>query len=336
MPYSFISGINDPAFGKSEAKIITYLEDANLAAEQKSMIPVLFPEENSDDFGSFYGGDTMIGGFIPGKENSNYTQTTGQSDWGKTIFNDIEWKQSFPITRMSTEDVKVGLGKRPSKALMRAFHNTLEQYAADFFVSAIGTTQTFKGMVFDIASGDTKALFATDHADKIGGTTQSNRYAEAAITSAILTKQKILMQQQKIASPDGGDLVNVTPDTIILPAANAFDSVQIQTVFEMLNGDGNPTSANLKGNYHFGTWDVVQWKFLGSPTGLSASSSWYMLADMEYVMDFKPYMLQRRIDLTMRSYIDEDNDSAIYKGRSRHVISASSDWKGIAINLPIA
>lgn len=336
MPYSFISGINDPAFGKSEAKIITYLEDANLAAEEKSMIPVLFPEVQANDFAQAYGGDTMIGGFIPGKENSNYTQTSGQSDWIKTVFNDIEWKREFPITKMATEDTKVGLGKRPSKALMRAFHNTLEQYAADYFINAISTTQTFKGMVFDISGGDTKALFATDHPDKIGGTTQSNRYSEAAITPAVLTKQKILMQQAKVASPDGGDLVNVTPDTIILPAANAYDSVQIQTVFEMLNGDGNPGSPNLKGNYHFGTWDVVQWKFLGAPTGIADSSSWYMLADMEYVMDFKPYMLQKRVDLTMRSYIDEANDSAIYKGRSRHVISTSSDWKGIAINLPLA
>lgn len=335
MIISKISGLNDTAFGKIEAPVKSYLTDADLLAKQGSQLEQIFPVVVSTNFGEAYAGQTGLTNYTAGGEASRYPDNTFQDDFNKIVTNDTEWKNQFPITLAMIEDGKFGAIKDEATKLVDAYYNTLEEYGGDFLTKAIGTTQTFGGKTFDIAGGDAKALFATNHQSKVataagGYAAQSNLYnLEFSYTN--LTKAEVLLGNQRDSI---GRKLKIQPDTILVPYSTIADSTQLQLVFEALNAEGNPGTADRAGNFHSGRWNIIWWPFLGEPTGKTEGKSWWMLMDSKYVEKYRPFVLQKRKDLTISSYVDDNTDNNIWKGRSRTTIDVTNNWRGIIACIP--
>lgn len=335
MKISKLSGLNNTAYGAVAADVVQYLKDSDLQARTKSMIDLLFPKETPDSFGEHYGGQTGLGNFKPGGEGEAYTESDFQDSYGKTVLHDVEWKNSFRVTLQMIEDVKMGKIKDAASSFVDSWYNTMEEYAGDFLTKAISTSQTYGGKVFNIAGGDSKALFATDHPSITGYSAQSNLYNLEFTYENLSIAEAALIDQRD----DNGRKLNMKPDTIIVPygssAANIrVEALQLQKIFEALNADGNPNTADRAGNYHAGRWNIVWWPFLGAPAGMTTGKSWWMLADMDYIKKYKPYIFAERVDLTVTSYVDDLTDDNVWKGRGRVKIDTTNNWRGIQACIP--
>ncbi len=335
MIISKLSGLNNTAFGNVAADVVQYLKDADTLAKNNSMLEKLFPIKTEDGFGSHYGGQTGLGNFKPGSEGGSYEESDFQDDYGKTVLNDNEWKNQFSVTLAMVEDTKMGKIEDSSTAFVDSYYNTMEEYAGDFLTKAIATTQTFGGKTFNIAGADGKALFASDHPSITGGAAQSNLY-NLEFSYANLSVAEAALCDQRDAN---GRKLNLKPNTIIVPygssAANLrVEAAQLQAIFEALNADGNPNTADRAGNFHAGRWNIVWWPFLGTPTGMTSGKTWWMLADMDYVKKYKPYVFARRKDMTVSSHVDNANDNNVWKGRSREKIDTTNTFRGIQACIP--
>jgi hypothetical protein len=331
MIISKISGLNNTAFGNVAAPIVQYLQEQDLAAKANSKVEAIFPVETSDGFGENYAGQTGLANFTPGGEGEAYSENDFQDNYDKTILNDVTWRNSFTVSLEMVEDVKMGKIKTAASGFVDSYHNTVEEYAGDFLTKAIATTQTFGGKTFNIAGGDGKSLFATDHPySKADARTQSNLYnAEFSYTN--LSKIEAIASDMRDSI---GRKINFKYDTIILPFSNQYDAVQLQTVLEALNADGNPNTADRAGNYHAGRWNIIYWNFLGSPAGMTALKSWWMMADMNYIKKYKPFLLQKRKDLTVDSYVEQRTDTNVWKGRARMKADTTNEYRGILACIP--
>lgn len=335
MIINFASGINDTAFGKIQAPLKQYLTEQDLTALENSRYGDFFPETDSTNFGEAYGGQTSLGRMQPTREGAAYPVTSMQDDYTKIIENTYVWRNSYGVTLTAVEDNKFMNIKDGAQSLVTDYYDTKEEYLADFMTNANATTHTFQGQTFSIVGGDSKALFATDHPSKVatadGGVgPQSNLY-NVEFSYSNLTKMESIFNN--IRSTKGRRL-RFQADTIIVPDSTTADAVQKQLIFEAMNADGNPTTANRAGNYHFGRWKVVVWPFLGKPAGLTTGKSWWMLADSQYIMKHKPFVLQNRISMNILSWVDQNNDVNYWKQRSRFSASPTNEWRGIMACIP--
>lgn len=331
MIISKLSGLNNTAFGAVAAPIKQYLTDMDIAAKANSITEKIFPKETSDGFGENYSGQTGLSNFSAGNEGESYPENDFQDNYGKTILNDNTWRNSFPVTLEMVEDVKMGKIKNNASAFIDSYYNTMEEYAASFLTSAISTTHTFGGKTFSIAGGDTKALFATDHPySSADSRTQSN-----------LFNAEFTYENLSVIEAISGDIrdtigrkINFKYDTLVLPYTTRYDALQLQKVFEALNADGNPNTSDRAGNFHAGRWNIIWWNFLGAPTGMTSGKSWWLMMDSNYVMKYKPFVNQERMDLTVSSYVREETDTNVWKGRARNKIDVTNDYRGIVACIP--
>lgn len=336
MIISKLSGLNNTAYGNVAADVVQYLKDSDLQAKANSMLETLFPTADEDGFGSHYGGQTGLANFAPVNEGAVTPENDFQDDYGKTVLNDNEWKNSFQVTQQMVEDVKMGKIKDSATAFVDSYYNTMEEYAGDFLTKGIATTQTFGGKTFNIACADTKALFATDHPySKADSRTQSSllnlefSYENLSIAEAALCDQRDTI----------GRKCNMKPDTIIVPYGSTAtnlraEAAQLQKIFEALNADGNPNTADRSGNFHAGRWNIIWWPFLGAPVGMTSGKTWWMLADMKYIKKYKPYVFAKRVDMTVESYVDRPTGNNIWQGRSREKIDTTNNYRGIIACIP--
>lgn len=331
MIISKISGLNNTAFGNISGPVVQYLTDMDTLAKANSMAEKIFPTETSDGFGESYAGQTALANFTPGNEGEAYPENDFQDDYGKTILNDNTWRNEFAVTLEMVEDVKMGKIKTNASAFIDSYYNTMEEYAGDFLTKGIATTQTFGGKTFNIAGGDGKSLFATDHPSITGVYgAQSNLYnAEFTYENLSILEAAFCDQRDPI-----GRKLNLRPDTLVLPFSTKYDALQLQKVLETLNGDGKPTTADRSGNYHAGRWNILWWSFLGSPAGMTAAKSWFMMLDSSYIAKYKPFVMQKRKDLTVDSYVEQRTDTNVWKGRARSKADCTNQWRGCLAAIP--
>jgi hypothetical protein len=326
------SELNDTSFGKIQAPIKQYLESQDLLALENTIYDQVIPVVTSGDWAESYGGQTSLSNRMqPKGENAAYPESDVQDMYTKILENAITWKDSVSFSKEMIEDGKLGAIKDEAGTLVDNYYDTMEEYAADFFTKAISTTQLFEGKTFNIAGADAKALFATDHPSKTGGFADQSNLYNAAFSNENLTKLEAILSNQR---DDNGRKLRLRPDTIIVPFTTAADAAQRELVFEALNATGNPTSTDRAGIYNAKRYNVISWNFLGEPAGKTGSTSWWMLADMKYIMKNKPFVLQKRIDLEINSCIDTNTDANQWRARARHVASPTNSFRGIVACIP--
>lgn len=308
MIFSEASGLNDTIFGKVQAPVRLFLEQRAEAYEKKSMLGEFFTMGKSDNFGDMLTGLTAMDDFKPGVENGSYPATSTQEGYRKLI-EYPEWRNSFAISKKLIEDGKLmDLNKKPG-AFIKAYNRTREGFGAALFGGAIcrKTTVTFNGMKFDVTGADGVPLFHTAHKPKVKGATQSNLFSNEFSADA-LDRAEAAMQQFK---GDNGELLGVAPTTIAIANIPALK----RKVFAAIGADQDPDTANNGFNFQYGRWNVKIWNYLNQFLGDDAEP--WMLLDDDYNEEMGGAVWNDRVPLTVESYINQDNDANVWKGRAR-------------------
>jgi hypothetical protein len=326
-----LSGLNDIALGKSTAQIASYMQGADALAEKNSLIKSIFPVEKSKTWGKKFASRTSLSsGFKPGPENSTAPEGRTQDGYHKTV-EDVEWRDSFSVSRKMRDDNMLSDAFTDAKELIQAHYDTQERFGGKFLASAIGTSFDFEGWHFDITGADTKALFATDHPSKTGGTSDQCNLWNLELSDQNINRASFYLSDQR---DDNGKKLNIVPDTIIVPFYTVNDADQRKELIQILRADGDPNSADRRGQFNAGLYNVITWNFLEPPTGMTAGKSWFIMADMKYVMAHKPYVLLDRLGLEVTDYMIDSTKAQVFDGYARHNIDTTNDWRGIVACIP--
>ena len=320
--FSKSSGLNDSIYGKSEAPIKAFLEDRVRAWEEGSIVNKLFKMVDSDNFGEKFGSMTSLAsGFQPVGEGGAYPNDEKQEGFSKFLEN-ITWKDQFAITEEMIEDNKIlDINRTGARAFIDQFYLTREKYAAQLLIGAIGGKSTeFRGLKMDCTSNDGEALFSTAHPSKINPELkQSNKFA-AELTAENLGKIETAMQNFK---DDNDEVLVVAPDTIVI----ANDAELKNKVFTAIGSDKQPETSNNGFNYQYGRWTVIVNPYLN---GMLGEDKPYFLYDSKYNDAYNGLIFMDRIPLTVKTWVDENTDNNVWKGRARFVCGAN-DWREIAV-----
>jgi len=315
-----MSGLNDSIYGKSEAPIKAFLEENVKAYTEKSFVETVFKMVDSDNFAEKFTSLTSLAqGFMPVGEGGAYPKDERQEGYDKTLEHET-WKDSFTITQEMIEDSKIlDLNRTGARGFIDAYMLTREKYGAAFIAGAVnGTSTTFRGIKVDCTCNDGLSLFSTAHTSKTGnGAVQSNKYANE-FTADSLGLVETAMQNY---TDDNGDILTVAPDTIIIPNNAAMK----KAVFAAIGADKEPTTSNNGFNYQYGRWTVLVNPYLNS-----LDEKVWFLYDSKYNDAYNGLLFLDRIPLTVSSYVDDNTDNCVWKGRSRFVCGAN-DWRSIAV-----
>lgn len=317
------SGLQDSVFGKSQAPIRRFLEKRAEAFEDQAIYKEIFDINSSKQYAEKMTGMTAMGEFQAVGENGAYPVTGFQEGYSK-ILEHVTWKNSFSISREIMDDAKLmDLRKKPD-AFIAGYHRTRELYAAALLGGALmnaANTISFGGVKHDIRTADGSRLFAgnaTNHPSKVKGSVQANAYADAFSETA-LGKLETKMQN---ACDDDGNVLNLAPDTIIIPN----DYTTKQKVFAVLGSDKVTGNGNNDFNFLFGRWNVIVWPYLNQFVSGSTAVPW-VLMDSNYNKQVGSAVWFDRVPLEVRSAIDENTDANVWRGYSRFV-AGFNDWRG--------
>lgn len=315
------SGLQDSIFGKSQAPIRMFLEKRGESFEQASMIPELFNMGTSKHWGEKFTTMTAMDGFQPVGENGSYPVDGMQEGYDKFLEH-MTWKNSFSLSREIVEDAKLMDLKKQPAGFITSYYRTREKFAAALLGGAIAksTAVTFAGKSFDAKGADGKGLFATDHPSKLSKGTQSNQYADA-FGNDQLAALECAMQGFK---GDNGEILDVTPDTIIIPNEYTLKA----TVFAAIGADKDPATANNGFNFNFGRWNVIVWPYLNQ--FITAGTKPWVMLDSKYNEEYGGAVWLDRTALEVKSRIDDGNDANVWSGYARF-IAGFNDWRAFAV-----
>lgn len=322
MLFSKTSGVNDSVFGKSQQPIKMMLEQQEEAFNQNSIISHVFYEDTTTNFAEKYTYETSLQNFDPVGEGGAYPRSSMQEGYSKVIEPDT-WKNSFEVTQEMIEDAKMGKVKQKTNQFMTSYGRTKELFATGILNSGQNATFAFGGgnKLFDITCADGQPLFSTAHPSKTGrGIVQSNYFGNAFSYDAL----GMVEEAMHYFRDDDGNILNLQPDTIIIP-----DKARIKKlVFDAIGAEGIPGTANNSFNFQFGRWNVVISPYLASTSGITAGTdSWYLM-DSTYNEAYAGLVWLNRLDLSVKSSIDDETDNNIFRGRSRYG-AAPNNWKAI-------
>lgn len=316
------SGVNDSIYGKCQTPIKIFMEKRAEAFENLSVAEKIFHRETSKHFAEKATGMTSMHGFSPVGEGGAYPKDEMQEGYGQ-VFEHETWKDSFAITQEMAEDsVLMNLKKRPA-AFLNGYYRTRELFGAALIGGALAgsTSIAFRGKNFKTTANDGLTLFNTGHTSITGGCeNQSNKFTNA-FTNDVLGKIESQMQNLK---DDNGNILAVTPDTIIIPN----DAGLKKDVFEAIGADKDPNTSNNGFNYTFGRWTVIVWAYLNQFIGTTAKP--FILMSTQYNEDYGGALWYDRKNLTMKSYIDENTDDNVWKGNARWS-AGFNDWRAFAV-----
>ncbi len=313
------SNLQNTIYGKSQEPIKYFLGKRAEAFEQESIAKQIFSMQPSTHWAEKFTSMTAMEGFQPVGENGAYPVDGMQEGYSKTLEN-ITWKNSFSISRELIDDAQLmDLKKRPD-AFITGYYRTREQYAAALIGGAMaGTTTKFKGFKCDLTGADGKALFAADHPSKVKGAAQSNKFSDT-FSATTLGAAETAMQNFK---GDNGEILDVSPDTIIIPNDYAIKNA----VFSAIGADKSPDTANNAFNYVYGRWNVIVWPYLNQYVG--ASDAPWILFDSRYNETYGGAVWLDRVKLEVKSEVAA-NDANEWKGYARFV-AGFNDWRSFLV-----
>ena len=318
--FSEASGVNDSIFGKSQAPIRMFIEKRGEQFEQQSVVKELFKTEKSTHFGEKFTSLTAMDGFQVAGENGAYP-TDGQEEGYSKILEAVEWKDSFSISKKIIEDSKLMDLRQKPAGFVTAYYRTREKFGAALLGNAIqgNASVTFAGGTFDLKASDGQNLFYNAHPAKIKGATQCNLWADDFSDDA-LGMLEVKMQN---TCGDNGEILDVAPDTIIIPNIHSLK----KAVFAAIGADKDPDTANNGFNYQFGRWNVIVWSYLNQY--ITSGTTPWLLMDSRYNKEYGGLVWLDRVALEVSSKIDDNTDANVWRGRARFT-AGFHDWRAIA------
>jgi hypothetical protein len=214
------------------------------------------------------------------------------------------------VTKTLWEDDQFNKILQKPSHLARAKARTEEEMMAHVF--NYGFTAGGGG-VSTFTSGDSKALFATDHTREDGGASQSN-YTTADLNEASLETAIVSMRSTLNAK---GQLYMCKADTLVVaPALEKEASILLESNGRVgtANNDINPMKGKLK---------LVVWDWLGSASTGGSDTAWFLLDSSLHQLNFF-----NRVDRGLEGpEYDFDTSTAKWKVEVRHSVGFSG-WRG--------
>ena len=315
------SGLNDSIYGKSQAPLRMMIENRAEAYEAKSILKEVFMQDESKHWAEKYTSLTAMDGFDPVGENGAYPVDGMEEGFTKTLEH-VTWKNSFAISREIIEDGKLLDLKKKPVGFVKSFYRTRETLGAALMGAAIkgDSSVSFRSKKFDATCADGLTFFHTAHKSKVKGGAQSNQFSNAFSADA-LAYLEARMQNFK---GDNNELVNVVPNTILIPN----DAALKKAVFAAIGADRDPDTANNGYNYVFGRWNVLIWNYLNQY--IAATGSPWILADLDYNNEYGGAIFTDRTPLDIRSSLDENTDANVWRGYARFT-AGFNDWRAFAV-----
>ena len=313
------SGLNDSIFGKSQAPIKAIIEQGVEAFAQTSMIDKIFSMDRTANFAEVYTSETALGDFSDVGENGLYPETGMREGWSVTI-EPSTWKSSFAATQEMVEDAKIGKIKSRANIFTTSYNRTREKFAAGLLAGGMGASVSFGGKTYSTLCADEQPLFSTEHPSITEGTADQSNLYKAAFSLTALDRLQELMQDFR---DDNGNLLNVAPDTLIIPNSAPLK----RAVLEAIGSRLDPDSADNAYNFQLGLWRVLVWNYL--PKKL-AGQPYFMMLDSQFNGDYLCLPWLDRLPLTVRSDIDPDTDANVWRGRARFG-AGFNNWRAIAL-----
>lgn len=209
------------------------------------------------------------------------------------------------VSQEMIDDEKFNMIAKLPRSLANAKMRTKEQAAADVFnygfVAGGGGLARFEG-------GDSKALFATDHVNRAGTVTQSNRIT----TPLSQTSLQAVISAMKTRRDSKNQIVTFTPDTLLVPPALEYTArviLESTQVVGSANNDVNPVKGAL---------NLIVWPYLTS------STAWFVLDSKAHELNF----FNRKDEGVKGPVYDFDNEAAKWKAVCRFSVGFS-DWTGV-------
>lgn len=319
--FSESSGLNDSIYGKCQAPIRMFLEKRGEEFEQNSVLKNLFLMGKSGNYADMMTTMTAMSGFEPVGENGAYPLDGMQEGYQKLLKYQT-WKDSFSVSKEMMEDGKLMDMRKQPAAFMTSYNRTRELFGAALYGAAMNGagSVTFKGVKFDLTGADGSNLFAKEHTPKVSGDKQCNCFKDAFSVDA-LGKLETAMH---LFRGDNDEILDVAPDTILIPEIAALK----KDVFAAIGADKDPVSANNAFNYQYGRWNVIVWPYLNQ--FVTKGTSPWVLLDSKYNETYGGAVWNDRVQLEVRSTIDENTDANAWRGRSRFN-AAFNDWRFAAI-----
>ena len=319
--FSESSGLNDSIYGKCQAPIRMFLEKRGEEFERSSVLKNLFLMGKSGNYADMMTTMTAMSGFEPVGENGAYPLDGMQEGYQKLLKYQT-WKDSFSVSKEMMEDGKLMDMRKQPAAFMTSYNRTRELFGAALYGAAMNGagSVTFKGVKFDLTGADGSNLFAKEHAPKVSGEKQCNCFKDAFSVDA-LGKLETAMH---LFRGDNDEILDVAPDTILIPEIATLK----KDVFAAIGADKDPVSANNAFNYQYGRWNVIVWPYLNQ--FVTKGTSPWVLLDSKYNETYGGAVWNDRVQLEVRSTIDENTDANVWRGRSRFN-AAFNDWRFAAI-----
>lgn len=319
--FSESSGLNDSIYGKCQAPIRMFLEKRGEEFEQNSVLKNLFFMGKSGNYADMMTTMTAMSGFEPVGENGAYPLDGMQEGYQKLLKYQT-WKDSFSVSKEMMEDGKLMDMRKQPAAFMTSYNRTRELFGAALYGAAMNGagSVTFKGVKFDLTGADGSNLFAKEHTPKVSGDKQCNCFKDTFSVDA-LGKLETAMH---LFRGDNDEILDVAPDTILIPEIATLK----KDVFAAIGADKDPVSANNAFNYQYGRWNVIVWPYLNQ--FVTKGTSPWVLLDSKYNETYGGAVWNDRVQLEVRSTIDENTDANVWRGRSRFN-AAFNDWRFAAI-----
>lgn len=226
-----------------------------------SQIGKLFNVQSSD---KAYEKDTSVSGLgkLAQKPEGDAIVYEAPVNGYPVVYTHLTFGKGEAITYEMYEDDQYNVMKKAPKRLALAKARTREQFGADIlnggFTYGGGGSALFNG-------GDGKALFATDHPLKAGGT-QSN-YTTADLDEDAIETGIVTMRATK---DNKGELQMVQPDTLVVaPALEKEARILLES--QQRTGTGNNDINPYKGRLN-----LVVWDFLGAAAG-GSDTAWFLV-----------------------------------------------------------
>jgi phage major head subunit gpT-like protein len=320
--FSKASGVNESIYDNSQAPIKLIVEKQIEAFEKESQVSKIFVEDTSTNYAEKYTYETSIGEFEAVGEGGAYPLTSMQEGYSKTLEPDT-WKSSFEVTQEMIEDAKHGKIKQRASMFTLSYARTKEKFAASMLTGGFFSSITNNGRSFATTCADGEPLFDTAHPFKpgCGGANQSNWFSNV-FSYDNLNLVEEFMQNMK---DDDGNLLNLQPDTIIIPNKARIKTLVYDAVFTK---SGRPNTADNSFNVQSDKgWNIIIWPYLTNPTGTTAGTDAWYLMDSRFNNAMMGLIWLNRVPLSVRSEIAA-NDNNVWKGRARFT-AGFNNWRAI-------
>ena len=313
------SGVADSQFGKSLAPIRSLIQQGVEAFRNQSIIEKVFYMDTSNNYAEKYTSETSLGDFADVGENGAYPRTSMREGYAKVI-EPATWKSSFEVTKEMIEDAKYGKIKSRAAIFTTGFNRTREKFAAALLAGGVGATATFGTKTYDTTSADGVPLFSAAHPSITNATEpQSNLFANAFSVPLL----DLVQEKMQDFRDDDGNLLSVTPNTILIPNVAALK----RQVLAAVGSELNPEAATNALNFQAGLWNVLVSPYLPKTIG---GKPYFMLLDDRFKDDYQCLPFVERVPLSVHADINPETDANVYRGRARYG-AGFHNWRCIAL-----